>query len=49
MDQTLPKLESGLTDSTQEVEDEEDLIPEIEEAMLEQKPKQELDLDWDNV
>ena len=45
----VPKLESGLTDSTQEVEDEEDLIPEIEEAMLEQKPKQELDLDWDNV
>jgi hypothetical protein len=45
----VPKLESGLTDSTQEVEDEEELMPDIEESMLEQKPKQELDLDWDNV
>ena len=45
----VPELESGLTDSAHEVEAEEASIPEIEEAMLEQKPKQELDLDWDNV
>ena len=45
----VPELESGLTDSAHEVEAEEASIPEIEEAMIEQKPKQDLDLDWDNV
>ena len=46
---TVPKLESGLTDSAQEVEEEEASIPEIEEAMLEQKPEQKVELDWDNI
>jgi hypothetical protein len=46
---TVPELESGLTDSAQEVEEEEASIPEIEEAMLEQKPEQQVELDWDNV
>jgi hypothetical protein len=46
---TVPELESGLTDSAHEVEAEEASIAEIEEVMLEQTAKQEVDLDWDNI
>ena len=45
----VTELESGLTDSADEVEAESAAIPDIEEAMLEQKPKQKVELDWDNV
>ena len=45
----VPELESGLTDSADEVEAESAAIPDIEEAMLEQEPKQKVELDWDNV
>jgi hypothetical protein len=44
----VPELESGLTDSAQEVEAEEASILEIEDSMLEEKPKQ-VELDWDNI
>lgn len=45
----VPKLESGLTDSTHEVEAEDEGLLEIEEAMLEAKNQQKVELDWDNV
>jgi hypothetical protein len=45
----VPKLESGLIDGAQEVEAEEASILEIEDSMLEQKPEQTIDLDWDNI
>ena len=45
----VTELESGLTDSADEVEAESAAIPDIEEAMLEQEPKQKVELDWDNV
>jgi hypothetical protein len=45
----VPKLESGLTDSADEVEAEAAAIPDIEESMLEQEPKQKVELDWDNI
>ena len=45
----VPELESGLTDSAHEVEAESAAIPDIEESMLEQEPKQKVELDWDNV
>jgi hypothetical protein len=45
----VPELESGLTDSADEVEAESAAIPDIEEAMLEQEPKPKVELDWDNI
>ena len=45
----VTELESGLTDSADEVEAESAAIPDIEEAMLEQEPKPKVELDWDNV
>ncbi|MDE0558276.1 MAG: right-handed parallel beta-helix repeat-containing protein [Candidatus Poseidoniaceae archaeon] len=48
-EKAVPKLESGLTDSAHEVEAEEAAILDIEEAMLEQEPKQKVELDWDNI